>query len=189
MKTTPEIEELKRIVEEKRGKALTTTTAFEEFTIVVKRMTNENISAATLKRLWGYVADEHTPRISTLDILSRYIGHNSFKSFCQWLKSTGTIESSFFLSDQVMSTDLTPGQQLIIGWSPNRSVRLSYQGESTYQVLSSENSKLQVGDRFLCGNFMLGYPLYLPYLERNGEQTPSYVAGRNGGLTILRVEL
>lgn len=188
MKTTPEIEELKRLVEKKRGKALATTTEFEEFTIVVKRSTGNCLSASTLKRLWGYVADEHTPRANTLDILSRFIGHSSFKHFCQWLKSTKTIESSFFLANQVTSADLAPGQHVTIGWSPNRTVRLRYLGDSTYEVLSSENSKMQAGDHFLCGNFTMGYPLYLPYLERDGERTASYVAGRNGGLTILKVE-
>lgn len=188
MKTTPEIEELKKCTEGKYHKSLSTTTDFEEFTVALKRETGEELSAATMKRLWGYVNDEHKPRIRTLNILARYLGYEDYKGFCQWRKETGTIESSFFQADQLMSANLKPGQKVTIGWSPNRTVRLDYLGNSTYRVLNSENSKLKVGDQFQCGNFIKGYPLYLSGLERDGEKTPPYVAGRNGGLTVIQAE-
>lgn len=38
-KDTPEIEELKKLTEEEYGKALSTTTDFEEFTIALRRQT------------------------------------------------------------------------------------------------------------------------------------------------------
>ncbi len=188
MKTTPEIEELKKLTEKKYRKSLSTTTDFEEFSITLKRERGEELSAATMKRLWGYVKDEHKPRVRTIDILARYIGHEDYKDFCNWLKKSPNFPSSFFQAEQVMSANLTPGQKVTIGWSPNRTVRLGYQGNSTYEVLSSENSKLKVGDRFMCGNFIKGYPLYLSGLERDGEKTPPYVAGRNGGLTVIQTE-
>ena len=189
MKTTPEIEQLKQDTETRYRKALSTTTDFEEFTVTLKKETGDELSAATLKRLWGYVSDEHKPRTSTLDVLAHYIGYDSYKTYCKCLKTSDRFPSSFFQAEQVMSANLTPGQHIIIGWSPNRTIRLAYLGNSTYEVLNSANSKLQPGDRFLCGHFTKGYPLYLPYLIRNGEKTPQYVAGRNGGLTIIRTEL
>ena len=48
------------------------------------------------------------------------------------------------------------------------------------------NSKLQSDDMFVTGCFIKEQPLYLPYIERNGERTPPFVAGRNGGLSIVR---
>lgn len=188
MNKTPEIVELRKIVEEKYNNPLRTTTDFEKFTAKLEKESGEQISTATMKRLWDYVNDQHKPRESTLDILARYVGHKDYKRFCAWLKTTPCYASSFFQADQLMSSNLKPDQKITIGWSPNRIVKLLYLGESTYEVLSSENSKMQPGDRFLCGSFIKGTPLYISTLERDGQQTPPYVAGRNGGLTIIQPE-
>lgn len=81
------------------------------------------------------------------------------------------------------NADGTPG----IGWSPNRLVRLRYVGESRYEVVLSQNSKLVPGDSFVTGCFIKEQPLYLPYIERPDGRTAPFVAGRNGGLTIINV--
>lgn len=91
------------------------------------------------------------------------------------------------MAQQVISNDLQEGKEISIGWSPNRILRLRYLGESTYEVLKSENSKLQIGDKFVTGCFIKEQPLYLPYIERKGNRTAAFVAGRNGGLTLINV--
>lgn len=182
---TPEIEELKSLVEQKYGKLLATTTDFEEFSFFLERHTGYSVSASTLKRLYGYVNDDHKPRMMTLDILSQYIEHKNYMEFKQWLKTSTKYNSSFFRASQLVSSDLKVGAEVAIGWSPNRMLRLRYLGESTYEIIAAENSKLQVGDRFVTGCFIKEQPLYLPYIERNGERTASFVAGRNGGLTLI----
>ena len=55
--TTPEIEELKSLVEQKYGKILATTTDFEEFSLYLEKKASGTISPSTLKRLYGYVSD------------------------------------------------------------------------------------------------------------------------------------
>ena len=184
---TPEIEELKLLVERKFGRVLGTTTDFEEFSLSVCRKYGLRLSASTLKRLWGYVGDSHTPRMCTLDILSRYIGHDSFYAFKSWLKTSVKYNSSFFAAQQITSSELASGSEVEIGWSPNRLVCLTYMGDSVYEVVRSANSKLMPGDRFVTGCFIKEQPLYLPYIERGGQRTAPFVAGRNGGLTIINV--
>lgn len=186
-KDTPEIEELKKLTEEEYGKALSTTTDFEEFTVALRRQTDKTVSASTLKRMWGYVSDSHKPRINTLDVLSQYLGHASYNAFVNWLKTSTKYNSSFFEAKQLVSNDLKPGTIIEIGWSPNRLIRLNYLGESRYEVTYAANSKLRPGDRFTTGCFIKEQPLYLPYIERNNERTPAFVAGRNGGLTIINI--
>jgi len=185
--TTPEIEELKSFIEQEYGKMLCTTTDFEEFSIHLKTKIGKNISASTLKRLYGYVNDDHKPRVNTLDALAQYIGYSKFEDFRQWLKHSNKFNSSFFMANQLISNDLKEGMEINIGWSPNRLLRLLYQGKSTYEVMTSENSKLQPGDKFVTGCFIKEQPLYLPYIERNGQRTASFVAGRNGGLTLINI--
>lgn len=183
---TPEIEELKRLVEEHYGKRLTTTTDFEEFSVILQLRHDISVSSSTLKRLYGYVSDSHKPRMLTLDSLSAYIGHKDYSSFLLWLKKSTHYNSSFFDAGQLVSSDLEQGDMVEIGWAPNRLLRLEYLGESTYHVLEAQNSKVEADDRFITGCFIKGQPLFLPFIERNGERTPPFVAGRNGGLSIVR---
>lgn len=187
--TTPEIEELKQLVEEKYGKAINTTTDFEEFSFFLYKECDKKISASTLKRLWGYVNDEHTPRTATLDTLADYVGHHDFATFKKWLKTSVRYNSSFFEAEQILSSKLDVGREVNIGWSPNRLVRLRYLGDNWYEVAKSQNSKLKAGDKFTSGCFILGQPLILPFVERKGAQTPPFVAGRNGGLTVLELKV
>lgn len=184
---TPEIEELKLLVERRYGRVLGTTTDFEEFSLHVCRRAGMRLSASTLKRLWGYVGDTHKPRTCTLDVLARYVGHKDFAAFKSWLKTSVRYNSSFFDACQLTSSGLRPGAEVEIGWSPNRLLRLAYLGGGVYEVAASANSKLRQGDRFVAGCFIKQQPLYLPYVERDGGRTAPFVAGRNGGLTIINV--
>ena len=162
-----------------------TTTDFDEFSMSLQKKHDMYVSSSTLKRLYGYVADSHKPRTQTLDTLSAYIGHKNFATFVMWLKTSTRYNSSFFDANQLVSNDVQPGGIVDIGWAPNRMLRLRYLGDSQYVVLESHNSKLLSGDRFVTGCFIKSQPLYLPYIERDGKRTPPFVAGRNGGLTIV----
>lgn len=186
--TTPEIEELKILLEEKYNKALTTTTDFDGFSLFVQKKTNQCVSPSTLKRLWGYVSDSHKPRTDTLDRLAMCLGHKDYRDFVRYLKTSTRYNSSFFAAEQLSSGDIADGSTVEIGWAPNRLVTLRYLGGSLYEVTRSLNSKMQEGDRFVTGCFIKGQPLYLPYIERNGGRTAPFVAGRNGGLTIIKVK-
>lgn len=132
--TTPEIEELKSLVEQKYGKILATTTDFEEFSLYLEKKASGTISPSTLKRLYGYVSDNHKPRMVTLDILSQYIGHRNYMEFTHWLKTSTKYNSSFFKAKQLVSSDLQEGSLVSIGWSPNRLLQLRYLGDSTYEI-------------------------------------------------------
>ncbi len=180
-----ELVELLELVEAKYGRTLKTSTDFEEFTLAIKNHIGENVSASTLKRLWGYVNDRHVPRVHTLDILANYVGYASFKEFCKWLKTSSKYNSSFFSANQIHSKDMEIGQLLEIGWSPNRYIKLRYEGNSQFVVEEARESKLIKGDHFPVNTFFVGHPLYLPYIIRNEEKTQPFIAGRNGGLTIL----
>lgn len=182
-----EIEELKLLIEQKFGKQLSTTTDFNEFSLTVTKTIGIQVSASTLKRMWGYVSDSHKPRRLTLDTLARYLGHNDYHAFLLWLKTSTRYNSSFFSAEQLISNDVEPGATVEIGWSPNRLLRLSYLGDSLYEVTEAENSKLRPGDRFKTGCFIKEQPLYLPYIERGGGRTAPFIAGRNGGLTVINV--
>ena len=185
----PELAYLLDEVEQKYGRRIATTTDFESLSVVIEHQIGEMLSSSTLKRLWGYVSLNPTPRIATLDILSRYIGHKNFKAFCESLKESKAFVSTFFTSKYQTVSELTPGVIVTIGWAPNRVVTLNYLGEFQFEVLSSENSQLLPGDRFELSEIIVGYPLYISRILRNGEYTPSYVAGRQRGISLMKVEM
>lgn len=184
----PEISLLLQEVERKYGRKVSTSTDFESLSVVIEHEIGEYLSSSTLKRLWGYVSLRPTPRISTLDVLCRYIGHQSFAAYRQALKNSGAVVSAFFSAPCISSSELEAGETLTIGWAPNRLVTLRYEGDDTYEVMTVENAKLQVGDRFRATQFLLGYPLYIDHIQRPDGTTPSYVAGKNGGLNRVEKE-
>ena len=183
----PELTYLLLKVEEKYGRSVKTSTDFEALSITIERETGDFISASTLKRLWGYVTLQPSPRVATLDVLARFTGSASFAAFCNELKIDPTFESGFFTTRFVVSDELKEGDSVTIGWAPNRLVTLQYLGSASYRVTSSENSKLRVGDEFSASQFMLGYPLFIDRILRGGEYTPSYVAGKTKGLNYLEI--
>lgn len=179
-KIVPELNYLLAEVEKRYGRRLSTSADFEALSVVVEHECGELISSSTLKRLWGYVTLK--PRISTLNVLSRYVGKRDFSAFKQGILNDEHYVSHFFSVKKVCSSDLKIGAEVLIGWAPNRLVTLRYDGDGNYTVIKSENSKLLEGDKFQAEFFMIGYPLYIPRLLRNGEYTLSYIAGTQEGL-------
>lgn len=183
----PEVQFLLSEIEAKFGRRILTTTHFEALSVDIERITGDIVSASTLKRIWGYVNDKRVPRVATLDIMTKYIGKKSYSTFCEELKHSERFNSSFFSEKTIVSSDLKPGDSVTIGWNPNRIATLEYEGEYKFIVTSSENTKLEVGDRFEASNFIQGYPLYIARILRKNEYTPSFVAGSDNGLTLLKL--
>lgn len=184
----PELAYLLEEVEKKYGRRIATTTDFESLSVVIEHQIGELLSSSTLKRLWGYVSLNPTPRVATLDILSRFVGHKNFKAFCASLKDSKAFVSTFFTAKYQTVAELASGVSVTVGWAPNRLVRLNYLGDFQFEVVSSENSQLLQGDRFELSEIIVGYPLYISRILRDGEYTPSYVAGQQGGINLLKVE-
>ncbi len=182
-----EIKHLLQQVESTHPYPIKTTADFEKLGVYIEQFVHEHISTSTLKRLWGYVADEHLPRRYTLDVLSKYIGYSDFKTFCKSAISEKITDSIFFTTFKISSTELTNGDKIEIGWNPNRYLIVEYLGDDRYKVLINQNSKLEVGDEFASKTFLLKFPLFLPNVYRGDETLPSFVGGKDGGLTILSI--
>lgn len=183
----PELSFLLKKVREKYGRGINTSTDFEALSITIEQLIGEYISASTLKRMFGYVSQKPTPRISTLDILAHYIGDTSFASFSEKLKANSSSDEAFFTTRYIVSDELEIGSKLILGWEPNRLVILEYEGDTLFKVLESKNSKLLVNDEFKASLFMIGYPLLVNYIIRDGSSTPSYIAGKIKGLNYMEL--
>lgn len=180
MQPIPEIDLLLKAVETRLGRPIRTTRDFE----LLSAKLNSALGATTLKRLWGYISDKATPRLSTLDVLSRYSGSKDFEDFRASLKKG--YSSEFRDSGTCLTAaELKAGDRASIAWDPDRRVTLKYLGDNKFEVLESEHSKLCQGDVIEASVFMKGWPLQVSGILRNGALTPPYVAGKAHGLSSV----
>lgn len=187
-KDIPELQTLLDEVEKKYGHTLDNTNDFRTLAALLEYECKDLVSVSTLKRLWGYVSQQTTPRESTLDVLSRFVGYGSFRDFrlSQFGKfddTSGYLDLSF-----ISASDVSEGELLTICWAPDRLVRLRKRGGIEWEVVTNHNSKLQEGDRFELACFFRGLPLFLPAVIRNGQTLPSYIAGKKEGLSKVSLE-
>ena len=76
------LEELRHRIEAEVGCAIRTPKDFDFLSKQIFEKLHENLSTSTLKRVWGYVHDtDSSPRKTTLDLLSRFIGYPDFATF------------------------------------------------------------------------------------------------------------
>ena len=182
----PQLRHLLDMVAKKYGRPVATSTDFEILSIDIERETGEHLSASTLKRMWGYVSLHPVPRVATLNVLSRYLGFNSFQDFCKSLASDEDETSVFFGATCISARDLNEGDTIRLGWAPDRLVELRYLGRFEFVVVEAVNTKLKKGDRFEQSDIIQGYPLYISRILRDGKYTRPYMAAVKEGLN--RVE-
>lgn len=74
---------LRELIEGVIERKMKTPKDFEFLSECIFEKFHERISPTTLKRLWGYLSETTTPRKSTLDILSMFVGFDNWKDFCR----------------------------------------------------------------------------------------------------------
>lgn len=159
----------------------------KDFDILAQYIFNETgslISSTTLKRLWGYLQEKEaqTPRLSTLNILSKYIGYIDYETFCKYQNSDGECESDFILNNCLQTRSLLKGDKIKLSWQPDRCVTILYMGLCMFKVLVSQNSKLSVNDIFICEHIVENQPLQLYNLIHENSEPVNYICGKKGGV-------
>ena len=187
-KIIPELQTLLEEVEKAYGRPIKTSKDFYIVSALIEHDCGEVLSAATLKRLWGYVSLQTTPRKSTLDTLSKYVGYHNFDDFRTSMYGKADDTSGFFDATYLASDDIPAGAVLRLGWEPGRLLRLRKDEDSSFEVIENHNSKLQEGDRFQISCFIKGLPLIIPVIYRGDQELPAFIAGKSKGINLLSVE-
>lgn len=168
---------LKDNVDKTIGRKLKTPRDFDFLAMRIFNTTQSMVSPTNLKN-----ENDVTPRLSTLDILSRFVGYSDWENYCQSSYGINDIDSDFINSPTLYTTTLQYGDEVKLQWKPDRQVIIRYEGHDLFTVLESKNSKLMVGDNFHCGYFIQNAPLHLTCLVRNGCKPTNYVCGKDGGI-------
>ena len=77
------IEKLRRTIETQAEREMRTPKDFDFLSERIFEKVHQTVSPTTLKRMWGYLSEAVAPRISTLNILSQFVGFDDWESFCQ----------------------------------------------------------------------------------------------------------
>ena len=186
MKNTDEFltEKLKEYVENVAGFRLCTPKDFKNLAQSVFNETGSMLSPTTLKRLWGYLQEkeQQTPRMTTLDILSKYIGYMDFATFCKFRQIDGESESDFLVNNCLQTKSLLKGDRVKLMWQPDRCVAVQYIGLCMFKVIESRNSKLSADDIFICERIIENQPLILSNLIHENGDPINYICGKKGGV-------
>ena len=155
---------------------------------IKKELSKTFINAKTLKRFFGYDRTEESSfiRLYTLDVLSQYVGYESWNAYLGHLQLLESSGSGDFKGEEINADDLSIGDALQIAWQPNRKSTLKYLGNQKFEITETENSKWQVGDTFFCKHFISGKPLYVDNLtDKNGVlKSAMYVVGEKSGISF-----
>ena len=182
---SPQVTALILAVEKKFAHPIVTRSDFSALVADVECITHEHISENTLRRLYGKIHGYDTVYTRTLDVLSVYVGFRHFDAFIQSLKNAGPESDLINGVSHIKVEDLIPGDRIRIAWLPDRECIVEFVGGKIFKAISTQNSTLQVGDTFECGNMLKGYPLFVDNLVHGGEICQRYSMGLATGLTSL----
>ena len=185
MSHSPEILCLCRDIEQHFGQQLQSPADFQLLLQQIWEKQHAVLSLSTIKRLWGYVASNGTPRLSTLNTMAQFLGFADWNAYLVALEQRGGIESALCTGEGIQTADLQAEDRIVVAWQPNRRCTFRYLGKNQFVVEDSTNAKLQQGTTFSAARFMIGQPMYLDnILLADGTHT-SYVAGKRNGLTSV----
>lgn len=153
----------------------------ERLVLDIEKTTGEHIGVNTMKRMLGMIDDEREPRLSTLDIVAHYLGHQDWEELKLFDKGSN---SAFGDDDEgVLQTSNLPEDSILaVSYPPDRALKFRHLGGGRFIVEQSEHSKLHVGDVLTVTHFVKGYPLLASDVTRDGESLGAFTAGKERGI-------
>ncbi len=177
------IEKLKKEIARIVGKVPQSPRDFEDLSEHIYNRTGEMLSPTTLKRLFGYLKESVSPRISTLHILARFVGYSNYDAFYKHIENKDS-QSNFILEEHLKAESLGVGKRIQLTWLPNRLCIARHLGNGHFEVVEAENTKLCVGDTFVCHLFINHEILYLDDVIHNNGTPVRFVAGKKDGICV-----
>lgn len=152
----------------------------------IESKTGERLAANTIKRLVGILPYDSAPRATTLNILARYLGWNSWDGLAEYLRhgssGFGTAPPFYYINS------LKPGALIKFKWLPDRAITLCHIKAHHCEVVEAVNCKLMVGDSVHLTQVGNGYPFFSKGVRREGQKLGSYTAAAEEGIYDLEIE-
>lgn len=169
------------------GYSPSTPTEFNQASLSISKIPGLAVSASTLRRLYGYVAYDGEPSVTTLNTLARFNGYKSWEDFCLQ-QSAKQVDDSDFLENEIANTErLVPGDRLTLGWHNGKGCILECISYQRFRVVSSTNIQLQPESTCKLTTVCMGHPLYVTDVHQGNEIMAAYVGAKKGGITSIAV--
>lgn len=179
------LEALVSATNKKIGYIPSTPSEFNQLSLMINQETERTLSLSSIKRIWGYVPYDGFPSVTTLNTLAFFNGYRDWNTFLISL-STEEIEDSGFMLDSIVNTEsLKPGDRLLIKWGVGKSCEIECLGQMNFQVVSSHNIKLAVGDHLKLHTVCVGHPLYASDIQHGDLHLPAYIGAKKGGIKSI----
>lgn len=178
MKLSPYIKEL---LSKQCGRDIATAADCTLVALDIESKTGEHVGVNTLKRLLGFIDDEREPRLSTLNIIARYLNQDCWPTLKLLDDNAGNSDFNDTLTE-LHAAQLKPGAMIEITYLPNRRLVIKCQGNNSFVVVESENGKLRVGDTLHLDHLVRGYPLLVSEVVRGGTSLGTFTAGKAQGI-------
>ena len=81
-------------------------------------------------------------------MLARFVGYKGYEDFCAQTERLDEVQSGIKTEEKITTEGLRRGQRLIITWRPDRKIVVRLLGNSQFEIIEAENTKLSVGDTF-----------------------------------------
>ena len=174
-----------KLLSQKTGKDVTTPMGASMLRNAIEAETGQHLGLSTVKRLLGVIPYNYTPRVDTLEIISKFLGFESWQLLQDFINDK---ISHFGEDDLFIDLVLLPANALIdVVWEPNRKILLRHIGGNEFIVENAENSKLQSGDILTLSSLAKGFPFMAKAVIRNQENLGPYTAAKELGIKNLVV--
>ena len=174
---------LREMIERMVGRKMVVPRDFAWLSEKVLERTQQRVSASTLRRFWGYVNEGGSASKFTKNVLANYLGYADFEEF-GLSQGTGEQQSQMVIGKEISCDDLYEGQMLKLSWLPDRTCIIRYQGNGSFKVLSSANTRLAKDDTFECHHFINHEPAYLHGWKHGDREPVTYAIGKKNGIIV-----
>jgi hypothetical protein len=151
----------------------------------IKKEVGVDLSLNTLRRALGVLDDGHEPSRYTLDMLAKYLGYDYWENLLEAINDEK--RSVFTDINEVKVDSLHAGDTVELSYSPDRRLKLRYEGSYNFTVTESENGKLKEDDVIEVYSFVKDYPFIVKQVTRNGVNLGNYIGGKASGITSINV--
>lgn len=179
--------EILRRIRERIGLGMNRSADFDVLSQAIMDNTNENLGVNTLKRMFGFKTDKVVPRLSTMDIIARYLGCEDYESLIKELGEDADI-SMFTPIDSLDVQELAKGSQIRLAYDPNRVFILTYIGDFRFIVNEVEGSRnIHKGDLLTITQLAVGHRFVVADVTRDGVDLGAYESAKYKGLKSVEI--
>lgn len=176
---------LRQAVEKEFGSLPLSPADFDRLAEAIGTSCKDRIASSTLKRIWGYVRNPHSPTFSTLSVLARYAGYRDWDAFYRFAMVEA--DSGFSTDELIVASEESIGTRIRIEWAGCKGCEIvKAQEPNLFEVSWSMNIKLREGDMCRVNSIAVGERFVASDCHRAGREMGIYIGARHEGIATIR---